>query len=665
MPPSTSAPNTRQIPSASTSLSPASPGSSPTPPSRPPITSSSPPPPNSSPKTAPTSGTPATPSPTSPPTSPTPAPFYPPPPRSTGKSASTPSPVPRPPPSPPPPPGKPASSNPSNSPASGSPPATPSHQHRPGAAYFRKSFTVDKPIARARLYSTALGVYVPFLNNARVGNDEFRPGWTAYAKRIQYQTYDVTSLVKTGPNALGLILSKGWYAGAVAWTQEVYGTEPSALAQLVITHTDGTTTVIPTDNSWKSSAGPIIQTGFLSGETYDARFELPNGSAPDYNDSAWHSVAIFGTPPAPLVAQVGPSVKKLLELKPLSITPGKLPGTLLVDMGQNMVGYIRLRAKGPAGTTITLRHAEILDADGTLYTDNLRRAAAIDRFTLRGDPKGEVFEPLFTFHGFRFVELSGYPGTLTPADLTGIVLGTDTPAAGTFETGVPMLNQLQHNIQWGQRGNFLEVPTDCPQRDERLGWMGDIQVFVRTATFNADVASFLTKWLTDVTDAQAPGGAFADVSPIMPNFTDATPAWGDAGCIVPWALYERYGDTRILETSFTPMRRWVDHIHRNNPHLLWDKKCGNNYGDWLSIAADTPKDVLATAYFAHSCSLVASAARVLGNTSAEAHYTQLASDIRAAFTKAYVDEGAKIKGETQTCYLLALHFNLLFFPDFL
>ena len=372
--------------------------------------------------------------------------------------------------------------------------------------------------------------------------------------------------------------------------------------------------------------------------------------------------AVYGTlggashTPA-LVAQVGPPVRVTQQLKPRRVTQ-PAPGTYLYDLGQNMVGWARLKVQGPAGTAVHLRFGEMLSPDGTLYTTNLRSARATDTYILRG--RGvETWEPHFTFHGFRYIEVTGYPGKPRPDAVTGCVVGSDMPPAGTFTCSQPMVNKLQHNIVWGQRGNFLSVPTDCPQRDERLGWMGDAQIFARTATYNRDVAAFYEKWMDDVDDAQSPQGGFSDVSPRLVDAGDGAPAWGDAGIIVPWTVYQAYGDTGILGAHWGAMTRWLNYITAVNPDGLWAKRRNNDFGDWLSIAADTPKDVLGTAYYAYDASLMARMARALHRPREAARYDALFAHIKSAFNDAYVSPDGRIKGDTQTCYVLALRFGLL------
>ncbi|MGI4787542.1 MAG: family 78 glycoside hydrolase catalytic domain [Janthinobacterium lividum] len=364
--------------------------------------------------------------------------------------------------------------------------------------------------------------------------------------------------------------------------------------------------------------------------------------------------------PVAMVATVGPPVRVTQYMPTRKITQ-PTPGTYLIDIGQNMVGWVRLKVQGAAGTRVRMRFAEVLNPDGNIYTANLRSAHATDTYVCRGGGKVETFEPHFTFHGFRYVEVTGYPGTPGMDAITGCVIGSDTPVSGIFTCSQPMVNQLVSNINWGQRGNFISVPTDCPQRDERLGWMGDAQIFVRTATYNRDVAAFYENWMYSVSDGQSAAGGFSDVSPRIVDTSDGAPAWGDAGVIVPWTVYEAYGDTGILKQNWGAMNRWIDYITSMNPNGLWLERRNSDFGDWLSINDDTPKEVLATAYYAYDASLMAQMARALGHTEEASKYDALFTHIREAYDTAYVSADGHIKGNTQTDYVLALRFNLL--PD--
>lgn len=528
------------------------------------------------------------------------------------------------------------------------------------APYLRKEFNVTGPIRDARLYASARGLYEIYLDGKKVGDAYFRPGDTDYDKRIQYQAYDVTPLLKRGKHVLGIVVGEGWYSGHVGmFGSHKYGDRSMGLAQLEITDAMGTKKVIATNRTWKASSGPILMNDLLNGVDYDARRELDGWSEPTYTPKGWTGVEVSPLGKVPLVAQPNESVRMLEEIKPQSI---KQPtqGVYVFDLGQNMVGWAKLRVRGKAGEKITLRFAEMLNEDGTCYTTNMRGARALDTYICRGG-KEEVFEPQFTFHGFRYVEVSGLSSKPNGNTITGVVVGSDSPRTGWFSCSNPMVNQLAHNIFWGQRGNYLEIPTDCPQRDERLGWMGDAQIFVRNATYNSDIAAFMTKWTQDVVDAQNADGAFPDFAPNVKERNTGAPAWGDAGVIVPWTIYQAYGDTRILQKHYKAMAKWISYIHDANPDLIWRKRMGNNYGDWLNHDADMPREVLATAYFAYDSHLMARIAEVLGKKGDAKKYQKLYRDVSAAFVKEFVSEDGTIKGDTQSCYVLALRFGLL--PD--
>jgi alpha-L-rhamnosidase len=533
--------------------------------------------------------------------------------------------------------------------------------------YLRREFSLDRPVRRARLYATARGVYELHLNGSRVGDDALAPGWTDYDRRIQYQAYDATTLLAEGSNVLGAILGDGWYSGFFGFDPKQrgahYGAHPQLLAQLDVEYEDGGTESIATDGSWRCSTGPILHSDLLMGESYDARDEMPGWSEPGFDDSAWYVVKAEEIGDAKLVAQPDESIRVTEELEAKTVTEPE-EGVYVFDMGKNMVGRVRLKVQGEAGTEITLRHAEALNPDGTLYTTNLRAARATDHYVLRGGGE-ETYEPRFTFHGFRYVEVTGYPGEPPLGAVTGRVVHSATPPTGFFECSNPMVNELQENILWGQRGNFLSVPTDCPQRDERLGWMGDAQIFVRTASFNMDVAAFFEKWMTDVEDAQSREGAFPDVAPLLTgsglmDLSRGAPAWGDAGIIVPWTIYRTYDDTRIVERHYDAMARWMDYLHEANPDLIRKNRMGNNYGDWLSPEGDhTPKHLLATAYWAHDAKLMAEMAEATGRREDAKDYGDLNERIKDAFNETFVSPDGRIEGDTQTCYLLALHIGLL------
>jgi alpha-L-rhamnosidase len=529
----------------------------------------------------------------------------------------------------------------------------------PPSPYLRTGFGVEKPVRRAVLYATALGLCDVYLNGRRVADDSFNPGWTDYAKRVYYRAYDVTDRIGPGANALGVILADGWYSGYVGFggKRDHYGTKPRFLAQLHLEYADGTSADIATGPGWKAATGPIREADFLMGESYDARREIPGWDRPGFDDGTWHPVDV-GADLQPVVqAHPGPPVVAIGEFHPRAITEPR-PGVYVCDLGQNFAGVARLTVSGEPGQAISLRFAERLNPDGTIYTTNLRGARATDTYICRGRGP-ETWQPRFTFHGFQYVEVTGLPSRPTPETITGVALSSDTPVAGSFDCSEPMLNRLHSNIYWTQRSNFLDIPTDCPQRDERLGWTGDAQVYIRTATLNADVQAFFTKWLVDLEDGQRADGQFPMVAPVKVAGDDGGPAWADAGVICPWTLYDAYGDRRVLERHYDAMTRFVEFCRtRSTPDLLPPKQY-HCFGDWLSVGADTPKDVIYTAYFAYSTRLTARAAEVLGKAEDAARYRALFEQIRAAFNRAYVADDGRIRGNTQACYVLALAFDLL------
>jgi alpha-L-rhamnosidase len=527
----------------------------------------------------------------------------------------------------------------------------------PPAQFFRKQFVLEKPIKRATVYASALGNYELYLNGRQVGDAYFTPGWTDYNRRVYYNTFDVTDHVKRGFNAIGGILADGWYSGHIGWghIRDHYGKNPRFAAQLQVEYDDGSTETIVTDKTWKASTGPILEGDFLMGETYDARREIADWSTPEFNDDPWQLVDAVEDVSIKIESYPGVLVRQFQEIKPTEITRPQ-EDTYVYDMGTNFAGFVRLTVRrAEPGQKIVLRFAERLNPDGTIYTTNLRGARATDTYICKGDGK-ETWQPRFTFHGFQYVEVTGYPGRPGRDAITGIELTSDTPIVGSFQCSDDMANTLYRNICQTQRANFIDIPTDCPQRDERLGWMGDAQIYVRTATYNTDVAAFFTKWLVDVEDAQLPNGAFSDVSPRRVAMGGGTAAWGDAGVICPWTIYQVYGDTRVLAEHYDAMQKWIEYCRGTCKGLL---RPAQGYGDWLSIKADTPKDVLATAYFARSTKLVAEIADVLHKSEDAQKYTELFQEIRQAFNDAYVSADGRIKGDTQTVYVLALAFDLL------
>jgi len=603
------------------------------------------------------------------------------------------------------------------------PPSTSQTSARP-ATMLRNVFEIPNiatGIRRATVYVTALGLYELRINGQRVGDHILAPEWTDYRQRVQYQTYDVTGLLRSGENVVGVLLGDGWYAGRIGLTQIVpngplrgiYGPQPKLLLQMEIEVVQSSSfapttrpLIVACDETWRlTTAGPVRASDLLDGETYDARREMPGWDAPGFDDSAWQPATVFDPPAARLVAQPNEPIRVFKELTPVALTEPK-PGVYVYDLGQNIAGWCRMKLRRPAGTTVTLRHAEVLNPDGTIYTANLRSAAQTDRYICRGSERespslvgrgqgegfessalkgsppptlplggggAEVFEPHFTYHGFRYVEVTGLPEKPALDALVGRAFCSSAPPAGRFECSDPMLNKLMDNIVWTQQANMMSVPTDCPQRDERLGWMGDILAFAQTACFDMDMAGFFTKWVRDVRDAQTADGRYPDFAPHpfdpAARFS-SVPAWGDAGVVVPWRAYVNYGDRRMLEEHLDSAKRWIEYIREKNPDLLWKNSRGNDYGDWLNAdtlklegwpksGAEVPKEVFATMFFAHSTRLVAKMAAVLGRAQDAQQYSVLADQIKAAFNRAYVAPDGRLQGNTQAGYALALYFDLL------
>ncbi len=532
--------------------------------------------------------------------------------------------------------------------------------------YYRKPFNLSKKVASARVYVTSLGLYELYVNGKKVGDELFTPGWTSYKKRVQYQTYDVTSLLGQN-NVIGAILGDGWFRGNIGFSGQrgFYGDKIALLAQLQINYTDGTSETVVTNSDWKVANGPILESDIYNGETYDARLEMEGWNQPGFNESKWVNAEEYNHPKNILVAPQGVPVKAVQELKALKVF--KTPkGETVLDMGQNMVGLIRLKVKGNRGDKVVLKYAEVLDKAGNFYTDNLRSAKCTDVYCLKGNGE-EVYQPRFTFHGFRYVQVEGIDN-ITPDQVTGIVIHSDMAPTGTFSCSEPLINQLQHNIQWGQKGNFLDVPTDCPQRDERLGWTGDAQVFSMTAAFNFDVAAFYTKWLKDLIADQLPTGSIPHVIPDVLGGPGGSTAWADVAVVVPYTVYLAYGDKRILEDQYNSMKAFVEFMRaRAGEDYIWTGDF--HFGDWLAFAsnrsdytgATTEKDLIATAHYRYTTGLFSKIASILGRNEDAAKYAELSEKVKAAFQKEFVTPNGRLVSHTQTAYSLALAFDLL--PD--
>ena len=536
---------------------------------------------------------------------------------------------------------------------------------------FCRSFHPSKAVKRATLYATALGVYVPCINGIRVGKNVLAPGWTSYLNRIQYQSYDVTALLSEDTR-ISIGVGPGWAVGDIGFqkNKHSYATQVALIAWLEVTYTDGTRESVTTDTDWDVYTSTVTFSDIYNGETIDmtAPIELLGKAVP----------SDFKTK---LVAQEGEWITEHERLAPISCfrTP---KGELVVDFGQNMTGYVELSIKAPRGSRIVIRHAEILDKDGNFYTANYRRARNELTFVTGGED--DVFKPQYTFQGFRYIQLIEYPfETVDLNSFRAVVVHSDIKRTGSFRCGNEKINQLYHNIIWGQKSNYLDIPTDCPQRDERLGWTGDTQVFCRTAAINFDVERFLEKWLGDVALDQEKDGAVRGVIPVIPGLTTyISAAWGDAACIVPWELYCAYGNKKVLEKNLPTMKKWVEYMHSAGPEeFLW--LGGVHYGDWLAMDAGadscigaTSCDLIASAFFAYSTSLLVRAGEIIGKDMTE--YRTLYQNVRNAFRSYFMENGMpkeflplmqevapnqqpkdlKRMGITQTALVLILHFDL-------
>jgi alpha-L-rhamnosidase len=568
--------------------------------------------------------------------------------------------------------------------------------HLPPSPFFRHEAELNSGIKRARLYVTSLGLYEFQINGKRIGNDYFTPGWTDYDKRVYYQTYDITSLLGEGKNAFGAILADGWYAGYLGYALLVknpvvrgfYGDVPLLKAQIEVEYSNGQKEVIATDQTWKTNHGPILEADILNGETYDANLEFDNWSSPGFDDSNWKNSSEYpDKPERKTECYPGNPIQVFKELKAKSVT-ARAGGKYIFDLGQNFAGIVRLKVKGNKGDVITLKFGEMLFPNGDIMTENLRKARATDTYILKGSPEGETWTPRFTYHGFQYVEVSGFLTEPTTDAITGIVLTSATPLVGSLETDSKMVNQLYHNIVWTQRSNYFEVPTDCPQRDERLGWTGDAQAYIHSATFNNDISAFYAKWLVDLNDAQRADHSYPLYAP-APNVraTDTySPGWSEAGIICPYTIYKTYGDTRVIRQFWPNMVAYLkfmetktngEYVYRERSFEDISPKGG--YGDWLSVGKKTPPDLLASIYFAYCASLMQEMALAINEKADAEYFGSVFQKARQAFTSHYTDGAGRFQtdaaaygngdgyidgalgfdGHTQTAYANAIYMNML------
>ncbi|HYG23902.1 MAG TPA: family 78 glycoside hydrolase catalytic domain [Verrucomicrobiae bacterium] len=529
------------------------------------------------------------------------------------------------------------------------------------APFFRKPFAVTKPLSRAIVFASALGVYELHLNGKPLGNDVLSPGWTDFSKRVHYLGYDVTEQIARGENVMGAILGDGWYASYLAFIgrRNYYGSDPRLLVQLQLEYRDGTREIIGTDETWQGAVGPIREADLLMGCVYDARAEFNGWNRRGFAAEGWQPATVDSAVKVNVMAHPGEPMRRTQEIRARAVSEPR-PGVYVIDFGQNLVGWARVRLHGKEGQKVVVRHAEMLNPDGTLYTANLRSAASTDTYILSGKGPRE-FDPIFTFHGFQYVEITGIDYRPEISDVTGVVVHSDLRRTGWFECSEPLVNKLVLNSIWGQRGNFLDVPTDCPQRDERAGWTGDAQVFMKTACLNLDSPAFYTKWLRDLCeDSQRADGAFGDVAPHLNVVGFGNTGWTDAGPVCVWRMFEMYGDMRVLREHYDALVRHTDYLVNSSTNLVRDT---GSFGDWLRLAGPQKSDAIGTAYFAYSVQVMTRIARTLGRQADAEKFEKLANDIRDVFVKKFVKADGRIldsRNETgQTLYALAFGIDLL------
>ncbi|MFP4060140.1 MAG: family 78 glycoside hydrolase catalytic domain [Bacteroidales bacterium] len=534
----------------------------------------------------------------------------------------------------------------------------------PRSVMMRKQFAVPRKPGRALAYVSGLGNYRLFLNGKRVGDDLLTPGWTEYREKVQYQVYDVTKMLEEGQNAAGSLLGNLWWSSGLGWNQSAtYSDGPlKFFMQLLLEYENGDRQWIVSDSTWKFADSPILYNHIYHGETYDARKEIPGWNTPDFDDAQWKKATQVKLDSIRLVAQQAPAIRVHDTLTAIEITEPK-KGVFVFDLGQNMVGFARLNVKGEAGTKIEMRFAELLHDDGTVSQENLRSARAIDVYYFKGDENSEIYEPVFTYHGFRYVQVTGLPEKPDKETLKGLVFYSSAPVTGHFECSENILNEIEENIKWGQKGNFMSVPTDCPQRDERLGWMGDAQIFAPTSSYNMHVAQFFHKWVNDITDSQHPSGYVYDVNPAIVVEGPAKPGWGDAVVVVPWVMNKFYDDERIIENNYDGMVAWVEYMHKNSDNYIyeWGEDEWGGYGDWIAVVK-SPSKPIGAAYFFYSAKLLSQMASKLGKGDDATRFQMMADSIAVAYhNKYFIKEENQYLGGTQTAHLLPLAFGIT--PD--
>ena len=584
--------------------------------------------------------------------------------------------------------------------------AKPGRYHLPPSPYLRKEITVSKKVKTARLYLSALGLNEFYINGSKIGADYFASGWTDYNKRIYYNVYDVTSHLQTGSNALGAVLSNGWYAGYIGYALLVgsekvtgyYGDSPLLKAQLELTFEDGSQEIIGTNGDWKASTGAVTESDLLQGETYDATKEKEGWNQPDFEDTNWSTAQVADNQSTSTLQLYPSNPVRVIKKLPVKTIKKQKNGNYLVDFGQNFAGNIQLKIKGKAHDSLVFRYGEMLHPDSSLVTENLRTARATDTYVLKGTAGEEVWTPAFTYHGFQYVEVSGLKEIPSNDFLTGLVLSSDLETVGSFETDNRLLNQIYHNIVWTQWANYFDIPTDCPQRDERLGWTGDAQIYIRSAAYNSDIAMFHKKWIRDLNDAQWLNGAFPIYAPLpvdknglaaVRSSDTYSPGWSEAGIICTYEIFKVYNDTRIVEESLPYMVKFMDFLRSkaNKDGVVQegaydDINPKGGFGDWLSVGKKTSPDLLAGMYYYYCTRLMEEMCTATKRTDLAATYSQQAASIKQAFTAYYLKNGKFVinervygngegyvegqngfSGHTQTAYANAIYMNLLDEPD--
>lgn len=562
-------------------------------------------------------------------------------------------------------------------------PETEEDADKSNGSYLRKEFCVPekKKVKEAFAFTTAFGLYQLYLNGERVGTEELAPGWTSYKKHVLYQTHDITDKLREGVNAIGVHIGAGWYKGVIGFARKrnLYGKQTAFLGQILVRYEDGTSEWICSEASWKCAPSPVLFSEIYDGEIYDAAKEQPGWNEPGFDDGTWRAVQVCDEMPCSegsLTAQEASAVQEM-ECFPAKAVFQTPQGDTCMDFGQNMAGWVHVQAAGKAGDVIELICFETLDAAGNVYLDNLRSAKQTIRYVFGRD--GEIeYHPHFTYQGFRYAKLVQFPGGVQAAkkeNFTAYALYSDMEETGEFSCSHPELSQFHKNVGWGLRSNFVDVPTDCPQRDERLGWTGDAQIFSRTATYLRNTYSFYEKWLKDVACDQTAEGGVAHVVPdilsgrvdgdwLLSQGTHSAAAWADVAVIMPWSLYLNYGDTKLLEKQYDSMKGWITFMRTHAVDHIWNYKL--QFGDWVALDAEegsyygaTPNDLTCTAYYAYSTGLFAKMCRILGKTEEAQEYQELYQQIVKAFQEHFFDKDGNLTAQTQTAHILALYFHLV------